>query len=277
MLLSMAAFAIEDALIKSLGSSLPLSQTLILFGIGGAVVFALDILANARPIFPEGLLGSVMALRAVFEAVGRLFFFWAVVVGSLSTATIILQATPIAVVLGAWLAFGERPTRRQMLALLAGAAGVFVVLQQSFDGLSWAAILSLVGMLGFAGRDLASRAAPQILRLSHLGFAGFLTIVIIGFVFSFWEGQDFRPVAGVLWVKLSVAVGVGVLAYSGLMMAMRTGDVPAVAPFRYFRLIFGVAIGVLFFGEELTVQTLFGAAMIILSGLLLLRPRAVPA
>jgi len=40
-----------------------------------------------------------------------------------------------------------------------------------------------------------------------------------------------------------------------------------VTPFRYVRLIFGVALGVLLFGERLTTPMLLGSAMIVLSGL----------
>ena len=40
MVASMAAFAVEDALIKGASQTLPIGQILILFGIGGALVFA---------------------------------------------------------------------------------------------------------------------------------------------------------------------------------------------------------------------------------------------
>ena len=40
-----------------------------------------------------------------------------------------------------------------------------------------------------------------------------------------------------------------------------------VAPFRYTRLPFGLLIGVLYFGEALTPNMIFGAALIVASGL----------
>ena len=39
MILSMAAFAAEDSIIKALSAELPVSQIIFLIGIGGAVVF----------------------------------------------------------------------------------------------------------------------------------------------------------------------------------------------------------------------------------------------
>lgn len=43
-----------------------------------------------------------------------------------------------------------------------------------------------------------------------------------------------------------------------------------VTPFRYVRLIFGVALDVLLFGERLATPMLLGSAMIVLSGLFIM-------
>jgi drug/metabolite transporter (DMT)-like permease len=48
---------------------------------------------------------------------------------------------------------------------------------------------------------------------------------------------------------------------------MRIGEVSAVVPFRYSRLLFGVTIGVWYFGEVLDRWTLIGSAIVVLSGL----------
>lgn len=50
------------------------------------------------------------------------------------------------------------------------------------------------------------------------------------------------------------------------MKAIRTGGVSAVTPFRYFRLLFSVALGV-FAGEQLTFAMLLGSGLIVISGL----------
>ena len=51
---------------------------------------------------------------------------------------------------------------------------------------------------------------------------------------------------------------------------MRMGDVSAVTPFRYTRLIFGVTLGIVVFGETLTAPMLLGSGLIVLSGLFIL-------
>lgn len=65
-------------------------------------------------------------------------------------------------------------------------------------------------------------------------------------------------------------MGTGVCAYSCLMKAMRSGEVSAVTPFRYTRLLFGIALGLLAFGEAMTLSMLAGSGLIVLSGLFIL-------
>lgn len=54
------------------------------------------------------------------------------------------------------------------------------------------------------------------------------------------------------------------------MKAMRTGDVSAVTPFRYTRLLFGAGLGIIMFDETLTLGMLVGSGLIVLSGLFIL-------
>jgi len=97
MVAAMAGFAVEDALLKQAAVSLPLAQVMVMFGAGGAVVFAVwAALTGARLIRPE-VLSRPMRLRAVCEVCGRLFYTLAIVLTPLSSATAILQATPIVV------------------------------------------------------------------------------------------------------------------------------------------------------------------------------------
>ena len=133
------------------------------------------------------------------------------------------------------------------------------------------------GTLGFAGRDLASRAAPKSLSASVLGVYGFASIIVAGAAFALWSGEAMQPVGTQGLPVLLGAVLAGVFGYSSLMRAMRTGEVSAVTPFRYTRLLFGVGIGVLFFNETLSAGMVAGCALIVVSGLFIMwRGKAAP-
>ncbi len=53
------------------------------------------------------------------------------------------------------------------------------------------------------------------------------------------------------------------------MTAMRTGSLSVVTPFRYTRLLFGLALGVLVLHESPDMPMLLGCAMVIAAGLFL--------
>lgn len=267
MIASMATFAIEDALVKAASSTLPVGQILIIFGFGGAFVFAGILRWNKAPLFIIDVVSRPMRIRVFFEIVGRLFYVLAISLIPLSAATVILQASPLVVVAGAALIFGEKVGWRRWGAIFIGLVGVIIIIQPGTDGFSVLSILAIVGMVGFAGRDLASRAAPAKLSTSLLGLYGFLSVVVAGGFFSIWEAAPFVLPTLQVSVYIIGAVLAGVAAYFCLMRAMRIGEVSAVTPFRYTRLLFGVTLGLAFFDEKLSSSMLIGSGMIVLSGM----------
>lgn len=270
MVAAMGLFAVEDVFLKAASAVLPVGQILVVFGLGGAFVFALLARARGARLFVAEAAAPAMRIRAVFEIFGRLYYVLALALTPLSATTVILQATPIVVVAGAALFFGETVGWRRWSAIGIGLLGVIVILQPGTAGFSALSILAVLGMLGFAARDLASRAAPAALSTAALGFYGFLAVAAAGVLFSLWDRAPFLwppwPVAG----AMACVVIAGTAAYGCLMRAMRTGDVSAVTPFRYTRLIFGIGFGVVLFGETVTGAMMLGSALIVASGLFIL-------
>lgn len=270
MIAAMAGFALEDAAIKAAAQGLPVAQVLVLFGLGGMVVFGLWALWQGDVIFTRDVLSKPMRIRVVFEISGRLFYVLALALTPLSSATAILQATPLVVVLGAALFFGEQVGWRRWSAIFVGLIGVLLILKPTPESFSPLSIFAVLGMLGFAGRDLASRAAPKSLSTTVLGVFGFAAIIAAGALYALWEQRGFVSMSIQQTLMMMAAVGFGVLAYSALMRAMRTGDVASVTPFRYTRLLFGLGLGVVLFGESLDRQTMVGCAIVVASGLFIM-------
>lgn len=270
MIAAMAAFAVEDALVKAVTTALPIGQILIVFGLGGALIFAVIALRRGDALMTRDVVSPAMRVRVVFEITGRLFYVLALALIPLSTATVILQATPLVVVAAAAVIFGERVGWRRWTAIGLGLSGVLIILRPGTEGFSALSLLAVVGMLGFAGRDLASRAAPRSLSTAILGLYGFLALAVAGLIVWLWQGEAFRIPDAQAGLALAGTILVGVGAYSCLMKAMRTGAVSAVTPFRYTRLLFGAALGIVLFGETLTLGMLVGSGLIVLSGLFIL-------
>lgn len=277
MTLAMAGFAVEDLLLKFAARSLPAGEVLLIFGLLGTLGFALLAWRAGETPLPRGLLARPMLLRAGSEGLGRAGYTLALAFGTLSGTTAILQAAPLVVVAGAALIFGERVGPRRWAAVLAGFGGVMLILRPGTEALTPAAALAVLGMLGFAGRDLATRAAPPSLSNRQLGVAGFAMMLPTGAAILAWSGGAVLPGPEAA-LALGAATGTGMLAYTALTRAMRTGDVSAVTPLRYTRLIFGVGLGVLVLGERPDAATILGAAIIAAAGVFaLLRGRRMAA
>lgn len=276
MILSMAGFAVEDSLLKMAAASLPPGQILITFGVLGTAVFAvLSLLAREAPL-TRAMLSRPLVLRSLSEVTGRLFFMLAIALTPLSTASAILQATPLVVMTGAALLFGERIGPRRWLAVAFGFAGVLLILRPGTQGFGALSLLAVVAMLGFAGRDLATRAAPVSMSFRQLGVLGFSMLIVAGLIALPFGGPMAAPDAAT-WMGLLAAAGAGVCAYTFLTVAMRTGQVGAVTPFRYTRLIFAMIAGIAVFGETPDGWTIAGSAAIILAGIAALRLSRPPA
>jgi drug/metabolite transporter (DMT)-like permease len=272
MVLAMAGFAVEDMFIKSAAKTMPLGQVLALMGALGVLWFALQSRRVGEPAFPAALRSRTMLVRSSFEMVGRLFYSLAIALTPISVASAILQATPLVVVAGAALIFSERVGLWRWALTALGFAGVLVILRPGLEGFDAMAILAVIGLLGFAGRDLATRAAPLALSNAQLGVAGFAVLGLAGLIILGVQGGPVLPGALPL-AKALGAAGFGILGYSYLTRAMRTGEVSAVTPFRYTRLLFALLVGVVVFGERPDLATLIGSAMIVGCGVLILTRR----
>lgn len=262
---SMAGFAVEDAFLKAAARLMPLGQVLILMGLAGVLVFATMAVRKGEPVLPRAFVAPAMLARSAFEVTGRLFHALAIALTPLSTTSAILQATPLVVVAAAALIFGETVGWRRWLAIVVGFAGVLVILRPGLAGFSMLSLLAVAGLLGFAGRDLATRAAPKGLSNRQLGILGFAVLATAGAIILAETGGAMVPGPRALLLTAGASV-FGILGYHALTGAMRTGDVSAVTPFRYTRLIFALILAMVLFGERPDHLTLIGAALIVASG-----------
>jgi len=266
MVAAMALFAVEDTLLKEVSTRLPVGEVLMIFGLGGMALFAALIMRRNERLIHPALWSRVMLIRTLFEIMGRVFFTLSLVYTTLSSTSAILQATPI-VVTAAGAVIWRAPVGAVRWALiLLGFTGVLMVLRPTSGAFSPLSILAVLGMLGFAGRDLATRAAPPVLSYAQLGLYGFGALVLSGMGLLIWNGPAAIP-SVVDLVALGAAIVVGVTAYSCLTFAMRMGELSVVTPFRYSRLLFGMAMGILAFGERPDTWEIAGGGVIVVAGL----------
>jgi len=266
MVLAMAAFSLEDMFIKAASSTVPVGEILILFGLGGTLAFVVLTLKRGETILSRAILSPAILTRVVCEIAGRFGFTLAIALTPLSSASAILQATPLVVVAGAAIFFDERVGWSRWFAILIGFVGVVMIIRPGLDSFEPASLFAVLGMLGFAGRDLATRAAPAELSNMQLGVYGFFILIPTGLVMLTFSGGVVLPNFNSS-LQIVAATLFGVVAYYLLTVAMRSGQVSVVTPFRYTRLVFALLLGMIVFSERLDVMTLIGSVIIVGSGI----------
>ncbi|MPY24548.1 DMT family transporter [Shewanella sp. YLB-07] len=262
---SMAAFALEDMLIKSAASTVPIGLILAIFGVGGTLIFILLTWRSGDAIFHPFILSPPVLVRASCEVVGRLTFALAITLTSLSSASAILQATPLVVVFAAAFIFGEHVCPKRWVAIICGFVGVLLIIRPGFDSFEPASLFAMIATLGFAGRDLATRATSPLLTNMQLGIYGFFILIPTGLI-MWWYSKVPVQLNLAASAQILGAIIFGVIAYYALTVAMRIGEVSVVSPFRYTRLLFAILLGMLVFGETLDMITVIGSLIIMLSG-----------
>ena len=75
------------------------------------------------------------------------------------------------------------------------------------------------------------------------------------------------PPSGRALGLLAFAAVLLLIGYQCIIMALRTGDISAVAPFRYSALLWAMLLGYLVFGDVPDAMMVTGASIIVLSGL----------
>lgn len=277
MVTSMIAFSFEDVCLKLASGGAAVSQIMVAFGAVGMALCAALCGLGRHSLIPRGICHPAMVLRFFFEVFGRLFFTLSLVLGALGSTVAILQATPLVTVAGAALVFREKVSPARWAALGVGLGGVMIILRPAASDFTILSVLAVFGMLGLALRDLATRAVPRSVPNAALGFYSFAAVVAAGIVQAMWIGVPVvlpgRETAPLL---LGAAIA-GVFGTVALTQAMRTGDVSAVTPFRYTRLLCGACVGVILFDERFSAMDLFGAGLIVGSGLCVLLRSGRPA
>ena len=267
MALAMAGFAVEDMFIKLLADALPVGQILVLLGLGGALAFGVIAHRNGQAVLSPALLTRALLLRNTAELIGTIGFVLGFVLGSLATASAILQAAPLFVTLGAVLFLGEKVGWRRWSAIAVGFFGVLLIVRPGLSAFEPASLFALIGVIGLAGRDLATRVIPRTVSSTQISSWAFAMLVPAG-LFLMAAMQEPPVLPDLLQAAtLGAALGVGVLAYYAIVASMRVGELSFVTPFRYTRMLFALIVAMLVFGERPDALTLIGAAIIVAAGL----------
>ncbi|MBE58696.1 MAG: EamA family transporter [Gammaproteobacteria bacterium] len=268
MVVAMAGFAVEDAVIKKLSYTMPISQVLILIGIGGLLMFGMTALKTRVRLVTDEMVKPWFIIRTMSELASAICFVIAIVYASLSISSAILQATPLAVSLAAALFLKQHVSLGRWLLIGIGFVGVLCVIQPGLDGFKPAALSAVLGVMFLALRDSITRSISVSIHAVSVSFWAFFALFSAGiFTIPFFGKFGVITSGDIGLLAISALAGSG--AYFCIVMATRGGDVAVVAPFRYTRLLFALGLAVAFFDEQINPMMIVGSSLIIGSGIIM--------
>lgn len=264
--IAMAAFTLNDTAMKVAMQSVPLFQAIGLRGIFASVALVLIGWRMGGLSLDISLRDwGFLALRSVAEVLGTLLFLAALIHMPLANLSAIMQALPLAVTLAAAVFLKEHIGWRRFTAILIGFAGVLIIIRPGPQGFDIWSLMGLGAVLCVVVRDLATRQMSQALPSATVALTAAVTVLFLGFVGTVVEG--WQPVAPQDLVMIAGASAALIVGYLTSVMTMRVGEIGFVAPFRYMALLWAIVLGWLAFGQLPDTLTLFGAALVVATGI----------
>lgn len=264
---SMALFALEDTLIKLAAREIGIGQILLILGVVGGLFASLMSYRQRAGVSRADLFHPVLMIRASSEVLGTYGFVTALSLIPLSTASAILQATPLVVTLGAALFLREAVGWRRWTAVLIGFVGVMLIIRPGFDGFDANSLYAVLGVIGLAARDVVTRRIPKSIPTSIVAAQAFWAVAVLGLVLMLVSGDIWLSMSPLTIGLMAAASSCGIIAYFTITAALRLGEISAIAPFRYARLIFALIVGYLVFREVPDVWMISGSVLIVAGGL----------
>jgi len=262
---AMGLFSCGDTFMKLAAGSVPTSELLFLRGmVVMCAAIAVCIWTGAFNHFRYAC-SLPMALRAIGDVGGGWFFQSALARMPLPDLSAIGQLGPLTMTAASALFLGERVGWRRWSAACAGLVGVLLIIRPGTSAFTWWSLVGILSVLSGTVRDLATRRidrrVPAALIMA-LSSAAVTAASLTAAPFSGWS----LPTSATVWM----AAGAACFSLCGqlcLIRAMRSGEVSAVAPFRYTIIPFVIFSGVVVFGYVPDLLTMIGIAIVVAAGL----------
>jgi len=229
---------------------------------------------------PFSLRGTpLLWIRSIVGSLGMLCTFYTLAHLPFSEAITLIKSFPIAVALLSWIVLRERPGLRIWIAVLAGAAGVFLIAQPHFEHSRFAILVGIVSafmtavvMLGL--NRLGSMDSRTI--VAHFGIVATATCAI---AIALGGAAPFPPIfhAPRGWLAL-LGMGVsGTVGQLAMTRAFALGDPSRVSIVGLTELLFALGFDRFVWDRSITPTMLAGMALVAAPAAWIMATPAAPA
>ncbi len=266
---AMGCFVTNDALVKFASQSMPSAQLIFIRGVMSVLlVLAVAHALGATSRMREAARGWV-AVRALVDAIATMLYLGSLFHLPIGNATAINLAAPLFMTLFVALFMAERVRGARWLAVGAGFLGVLLVIQPRAEGFNAWALVCLLGTLFHAARDLMTRRIHAGIPSILITLSTAVAVTVLSGATSLLQG--WKPFGLFEFGLLSLASVFLTGGYYFIINSMRHGEMTLVAPFRYSGLLVALVVGYLVWGEIPNTLAWGGIALLIASGLFVLR------
>ncbi len=266
--LTTICFATLDASAKWLLQSLPVLEVVWLRFCAHTLITS----ALLGPVYGREMLRAqqprLQVVRALMLASMTAMNFWALQYLQLAETAAIQFSVPLMIALfSAWF-LGEHLDWRRWAAIVAGFAGVLLVIRPGTHAFHPAILLSVLNAIFYALFNLLTRrmAASESPAATQLMSALGASIVLAPFALANWK----TPEDALSWGLVAVCGLFGGLGHYWVAKAHRYASAATLSPFLYQQIIYMTLWGWLLFGQWPDAFVAAGAAIVVASGLALL-------
>ncbi|UDL90884.1 DMT family transporter [Mesorhizobium sp. PAMC28654] len=266
MIVATGSYLVNDTMMKLATAGLPSYEVLFLRGAAATLwgIPLLFLLGQGKQI--PLILDRRVLQRNLLELAAILCYVVALANMQIADSTALGQITPLLMLVGSSILFGERIGGQRMALIGLGFIGALMVAQPTMEGISVYALLALGNAALSAARDLAGRRVPAEVPGMIVAISA-VVVVLIGagaahLVSEHWVMPEMR--------HLVLMAGAGFFLIFGhffIFMAYRVGPTSAVAPFYYCFTVWAVISGLLVFGQFPNALAVCGILLVVGSGL----------
>jgi drug/metabolite transporter (DMT)-like permease len=256
-LLAGLIFQCLNVTVKQMAHELPPMQVAWMRWITGILCIAPFALA-AGGIHTRDL--RLHGLRSLFHAGGYALWYSAVGLIPLATTAALSFTGPLFVTLGAALFLGERVRAARWAGVLAGFAGVLVILRPGLTELNPGSIMMLAAVPLIAGSNLVAKVVAGRDSPVQVVFWQSVLAAILFAPFGLWLWQ--APTAAQLGLAL-LAGFFGTSAYFFMTWALRLLDISALQPLFFLGILWASLFDLFVFGRTADAWTFVGAAIVV--------------
>ncbi len=264
---AMTMITTNDAIVKHITQVFNVGQIMFLRGALICIVFAAIMSLRGQKIFNPATLHRWNLARAGFELCATLFFMTGLSLLPIAVASTLGFSSPIFLALLAAVVLREKVGLLRWLIIFAGFGGVMLITNPFDESASWAVVLPIICAVFVALRDLAIRYVPGDIPSSQVAFTNAWIVTLGGGAYSLYQGWNLPEPHWYLWFAgLAAALYCG---YLFLIIGSRLGELSFISPFKYISIIIAIGYGYLIWDEAPTLKMLAGAAIIVISGIIL--------